>query len=299
MLGALSLLIFLSMEAGPGDAASYLIDPEYGIDQIEQLREELGLNRPWFVRYTIWLKEFAGGNWGYSALDGASVKEMLMLRLPRTISLMASAIGVGILIGLGFGILTALKKGTVTDHTFTYLGLTGLAIPPFFTAILAIYIFALILGVLPIGGIAVEGGLAVQVKHMILPVGVLGIRYGAEIMRYARISMLDVLGKDYMKLAESKGLPVWRIVWFHGVRNALIPITTFLVLRLPSLIAGSVIIEQVFAWPGMGTLFISAVRAKDYPIVMAIALIVAAATLFASLLADILLAVIDPRVRFD
>jgi len=299
VLAGLSLLVFLAMEVGPGDAASALIDPEAGVDEIAALREEMGLNRPWPIRYLNWGHGYLVGNWGYSSVDGAPVRELLAQRLPRTLGLMATALVMGGVLGISLGLYAALRRGTAWDHVLSSIGLVGLAVPPFFTAMMGLYFFALGLGFLPIGGISPQPGVRSMLAHLALPAGVLALRFGADTMRYTRIAVLDVLACDYITLAESKGLSPFRVVTHHTLRTALIPVVTFLVLRLPSLIAGSVIIEVIFSWPGIGSLFVSAVRARDQPIVMAVAMLVGCATLVASLLADLLLAVIDPRVRLE
>lgn len=299
VLAALGLLVFLAMEAGPGDAASALIDPEAGDAEIEALREEMGLHRPWPIRFVHWGYQWLGGNWGYSAVDGAPVRELLAQRLPRTLGLMMVALSLGGIGGILLGTFAALRRGSPWDHVLSTIGLTGLAVPPFFTAVLGIYIFAVGWGVLPVGGISPRPGLVPLLSHLVLPAGVLALRFGADAMRYTRIAVIDVLACDYVMLARSKGLSALRVAVRHVLRTALIPVVTFMVLRLPSLIAGSVIIEEIFSWPGVGSLFVSAVRARDQPVVMAVAMLVGCATLVASLLADCLLAVIDPRVRLS
>jgi peptide/nickel transport system permease protein len=295
----LSLLIFISLELGPGDIASYMLGPEQDVEQVERLREALGLNKPWPVRYVNWMTEVMRGNWGHSMLDGTPVKALLLVRIPRTLKLMTLSLIVAVIFGVVLGVMSALHQYSALDHTLTTIGLIGISIPAFFTALLAIFLFSIKLKLFPIGGVATEAGVFNAIKVMILPATVLGLRSGSEFLRYARGSMLDVIHKEYMMLAKSKGLPPWRVNYLHGLRTALIPIVTIIVLRLPILISGSVIIEQVFSWPGIGTMFINAARAKDFPVVMMVALLITGAMLLASLLADILLAFIDPRVRYE
>jgi peptide/nickel transport system permease protein len=293
----LSILLFLGLEAGPGDAASYLINPEIPSDQIERMREEMGLNRPLPVRYVSWVNELLHGNLGYSMLDGASVRMLLANRVPRTLYLMALALVMAVTFGLLFGVISALHQYSIVDNAFTFIGLLGISTPAFFTGMLGILLFALKWRLVPIGGVAREPNFWLALRHAILPASVLAFRSGSEFLRYTRGAMLDALNKDYIALAKSKGLTVRRVTYVHGLRTALIPVATIIILRLPALVGGSVIVEQVFAWPGMGTMMITASRGQDFPVVMVVALLIGGVLLCASLLADILLAIIDPRVR--
>lgn len=299
MILFLSILIFLVLELGPGDVATYMLGPEQDVEQVARLQEALGLNSPWHIRYINWVLEILKGNWGHSMLDGSPVRSLLAVRIPRTLNLMLLSLFIAIVFGVVLGVVTAMHQYSFIDNSLTTFGLLGISIPPFFIGLIAISIFSIKLKWFPIGGTAAEPGFWNWLKVMILPALVLGLRSGSEFLRYARGSMLDVLNKEYMLLAKSKGLKPWRVTYIHGLRTALIPIITIIVLRLPILISGSVIIEQVFSWPGIGTMFINASRAKDYPIVMMVALLITTAVLMASLLADVLLAIIDPRIRYE
>jgi peptide/nickel transport system permease protein len=293
----LSFLLFIGIEAGPGDTASYMLSPEMPTDQLERLRHELGLDQPLLLRYTAWLEQFLDGNWGYSMLDGASIKGLLLTRIPRTLYLMGLALVLAVTGGVFLGVLSALYQYSFMDNALTFIGLLGISIPAFFTGLLGILFFSLKWDMLPIGGVGAQPGLWVALQHLILPASVLAFRTGSEFLRYTRGAMLDALNKDYIALAQSKGLPVWRVTFAHGLRTALIPVATIIILRLPGLVGGSVIVEQVFSWPGMGTMLITAARGQDFPVVMAVAMIIGTVLLFSSLLADLVLAVIDPRVR--
>ena len=293
----LSMLLFLGLEAGPGDAASFLINPEFPSDQVERIREELGLNRPLPLRYVSWVRELLAGNLGYSMLDGKAVRDLLAARVPRTLSLMAFSIVLAVTFGVVLGVVSSLYQYSVIDNALTFVGLLGISTPAFFTGMLGILLLSLRLKLLPIGGVGTEPGILVAIQHALLPAGVLAFRSGSEFLRYTRGAMLDALNRDYMALAKSKGLTVRRVTVVHGLRTALIPVATIIILRLPVLVGGSVIVEQVFSWPGMGTMLINAARAQDFPVVVTVALLIGTVLLFASLLADVLLAIIDPRVR--
>lgn len=294
---ALSILLFLALEAGPGDAASYLIDPDTPSAQAEQIREELGLNRSLPVRYSGWLTEFLQGNWGYSMLDGSPIAPLLSKRIPRTLALMGISLAMAIFFGIVLGVISAVHQYSPLDNALTFIGLIGISLPGFFIGMALIAVFSLSLGLFPTGGIGSGGGLWVRLTHLILPAIALAYRTGSEIMRFTRGSMLDAINRDYMALAKSKGLTLRRVTYVHGLRTALIPVVTIILLRLPALIGGSVLVEQVFNYPGMGTVLITAARGQDFPVVMVVAVLIGTAMLIASLLADIALAVLDPRVR--
>lgn len=297
----LSILIFIGMELTPGDAASFLLDPDVPPGDMEKMREAIGLNRPAHIRYLIWMKEIVTGNLGYSLIDGSSIGKTLLRRLPATIELMLAALLISTLLGTTLGIISALRRYSFVDHTLTVMGMIGLSAPNFFVGLLGIYVFSLKLGILPVGGRSspFATGFFSRIPYIILPALVLGLALTAGLMRYSRSTMIDVLNKDYIVTARSKGLPEWRVNFVHGFRTALIPIVVLLAFRLPLLVGGSVIIESVFSWPGMGMMFLHGVQSRDYNVVMVVALLMATAILFASLLIDVLTAALDPRVRYD
>ncbi|MDH3658424.1 MAG: ABC transporter permease, partial [Alphaproteobacteria bacterium] len=225
--------------------------------------------------------------------------EIFLDRLPATLELSAAALLLSTLFGCILGTFSALNRGSLGDSSLTVVGMLGVSIPEFFFGLVAILIFALHLSWLPVGGRLMPGYETFwdRLPHLILPAIVLSLMMTAGVMRYARSSMLDALNKDFIVTARSKGLPEWRVNFLHGFRVALTPVIVLIGFRLPTLIGGSVIIEEVFQWPGIGKEFIAAVRGADYPLVMMIALFSVFAMLLASLIVDILTALIDPRVR--
>lgn len=297
----LSILIFIGMELTPGDAASFLLDPDIPPGDMEALREAMGLNRPAHIRYFVWMKEILRGNLGYSLIDGASITRALARKVPATLELMSLALVISTVLGVILGSISALRRYSALDHTLTVTGMVGLSVPNFFVGLLAIYVFSIRLGIFPVGGRLdpFDTRLITRLSHITLPALILGLVLTAGLMRYTRSTLIDVLMRDYITTARSKGLPEWRINFIHGLRTALTPIVVMLAFRLPMLLGGSVIIENVFSWPGMGSYFLDAVRARDYNIVMVVALLMASAVLFASLLIDIITALMDPRVRYD
>lgn len=303
MLLIISFLVYLGLELTPGDAISHMIDPELANqvtpEQYEALREALGLNKSFMERYGIWLSKIVVGDFGHSLSGGVKISTIVLDRLPATLELSFVALVFSTLFGCILGTISALKKGSLTDSTLTVVGMLGVSIPEFFFGLVALLIFALELGWLPVGGRLMPGydSLWDRIPNIILPAMVLSLMMTAGVMRYSRSSMLDALSREFIRTARSKGLPEWRINFVHGFRVALTPVVVLIGFRLPTLIGGSVIIEQVFQWPGIGNEFISAVRGQDYPLVMMIALFSVFAVLAASLLIDVLTAVIDPRVR--
>jgi len=305
MLLVISFLVYVGLELTPGDAVSALINPELAAsmspEQLQTLREAYGLDQPFVVRYGIWLVNVLQGNFGNSLAGGVPISVIFLDRLPATLELSIVALVFSTITGCILGIVSALKRGSLTDSSLTVVGMLGVSVPEFFFGLVALLIFALNLGWLPVGGRLLPGyeGLMDRIPHIILPALVLSLMMTAGVMRYTRSSMLDVLTKEFITTARAKGLPEWRINLIHGFRVALTPVVVLIGFRLPLLIGGSVIIEQVFQWPGIGNEFITAVRASDYPLVMMIALFSVFAVLMASLIIDVMTALIDPRVRLN
>jgi len=301
----ITFLVFLGLELTPGDAVSYMVSPDVlaniSQESLEQLRDSLGLNDPFITRYFKWIRGITKGDFGYSLSSGVPISEIVFDRLPATLELSVAALLISTFLGSILGIISALKKGTILDNILTFLGMIGVSIPQFFFGLVAILIFSLRLGWLPVGGRLLPGHEALldTLPHLVLPSLVLGLTMTAGVMRYARGSMLDILNKEYIKTARSKGLPEWRVKLIHGLRVALSPIVVLIGFRLPMLIGGSVVIEQVFQWPGIGKEFVAAVRFQNTPLVMMIALFFVLAMLISSFLIDLFIAMLDPRIRLD
>ncbi len=305
MLVAISFLIYLGLELTPGDAVSHMIPPDVAntlsAEDLEALREQLGLNQPFLLRFWIWLTNVLQGNFGHSLEAGVAIKDIFLDRLPATLELSGFAILFSTIIGCFLGTISALRRGSATDNSLTVVGMLGVSIPEFFFGLVALSFFALHLEWLPVGGRLMPGydSFWDRAPHLVLPVLVLSLMMTAGVMRYSRAAMLDALSREYIRTARAKGLPGWRVNLLHGLRTALTPVVVLIGFRLPALIGGSVIIELVFQWPGLGNEFIAAVRGQDYPLVMMIALFSVLAMLLASLIIDVLTALIDPRVRLE
>lgn len=303
MLMLISFLIYLGLELMPGDAVSYMINPEAAAElsseKLEALRGSLGLNDPFIVRYFIWLKGILKGDFGYSLSSGVPIKDIVFDRLPATLELSFIALIISTVFGSLLGLVSAIHKGSIVDHTLTVVGMLGVAIPQFLFGLMAILLFTLKLEWLPVGGRLMPEYQTYwdRFPHLIMPALVLAATMTAGVMRYSRSSMLDSLSKEYIKTARSKGLPEWRVNLIHGFRVALIPVIVLIGFRLPTLIGGAVIVEQVFQWPGIGNEFITAVRGQNYSLVMMIALFSVSAVLVSSFLVDLFTALLDPRVK--
>ncbi len=305
MLLVLSLLVYIGLDLMPGDAVSYLIGPDAmaSIDpaKLDEIRARLGLNDPFIVRYWHWLLGVVQGDFGYSLTSGVPVSEILWRRLPATVELSIAALVISTVLGSVLGIISALRQGSPLDSGLTVAGMIGLSIPEFFFGLMLIVVFSLGLGWFPVGGRTSlgSGSLWTQLHQLALPAFALGIAMTAGVMRYARGAMLDAASRPFMTTARAKGAPMWRVNIVHGFRVALTPMVVLIGFRLPTLISGSVVIEQIFQWPGIGSEFLAAVRGHDYPLIMIIALLSTGAMLAASLIIDLVTAVIDPRVRLE
>lgn len=296
-----SILIFTLLNLMPGDPASALIPPDAGVAQLKALQEKFGLNVPAPIRYFNWLKEVLKGNLGYSYFTRRPVTEIIGSRLIPTLELVGAALLISTVLGLLLGIISALKQYSFVDHLLTFFGFIWISTPGFFFGLIGIYIFGIQMDILPIGGRTPIGEITflARLKHLILPATVLGLSMIAALMRYTRSSMLEALNQPYITTAFSKGEPKSYVYLVHAFRNASIPILIVLVFRIIGLVGGAIIIENVFSWPGMGTLMVQAITNRDYPVVLGVLMIITVVVVLVSLLVDFVTAIVDPRVRFD
>ena len=306
ILLGLTLVTFVLTELMPGDFVDALIPPlaivNYTPEQLEAMRETYGLNQPPWKRYLIWMGQLGMGNMGRSLISGAPVRDEIFARLPATLQLTATSLLFGIVFGAGLGILSAVKQYTWIDQALTLLGFIWISTPGFVFAIGAIFLFSLKISLFPTSGITnygEEASMLTRLHHMVLPALVLGLGSMAGFMRYSRSSLLDVIRQDYITVARAKGLAEKAVLLRHALRNALIPLITIISLDIPFLIGGTVIIEHIFAWPGMGTYSLTAIFSRDYPAIMAVNFMVALVVLLSNRLADITYAIADPRIRYE
>jgi peptide/nickel transport system permease protein len=305
VLFGITLGTYLMASLAPGDPVTIMINPEtaasLGPDWVATQRAQLGLNKPLPVRYVLWLGQVIRGNLGYSTQDRQPVAPKIRERFGPTLRLMGTALLLSLIIAVPIGVLSALKQYSILDYVVTVAGFSAIAVPSFFLALAGIFVFSVKLGWLPAANMNTVGRSATFVDalhHLILPAAVLGLAEAASLIRYIRSSMLEVIHQEYVTVARAKGLRERVVIFRHAMRNALIPVVTVVALRLPVLIGGAVIIETIFAWPGMGQLAIRAVKARDYPVIMAVNLITAVTILASNLLADVIYVVIDPRIKY-
>ena len=255
----ITILVYLMIDLAPGDPVSAMLSPEQralrGEDWVREEQERLGLNRPLPVRYALWLSEVLRGNLGYSYMTKEPVVQLLGRLLGPTLKLTVTSLIIATVLSLVVGVVSALKQYSIIDHLLTFLSFIGVSLPSFFLSLILIYVFALKLHLLPTGGLrtGVQGGdLVDDLRHLILPVIAMTTPYVAGLARYVRSSTLDVLRMDYVTVARAKGLDERTVIGRHVLRNGLLPFVTITGMRIPSLIAGAVVIEQVFFWPGLG-----------------------------------------------
>ena len=298
-----SLIIFFVVSLAPGN---YVTSKAGNMTQekIDELEELMGLDDPIHIRYVNWLKDSATGNFGDSLKFKQPVVEVIDTYVWNSFYLAAAAFIASILLAVPIGIVSATKQYSLVDGIFTVLALVGISLPSFFIGLLLIKFLAFDNRIFPIGGMITTGsnltGFAYfmdVVEHMVLPFIVLTVVQVGSLMRYTRTSMLEVIRQDYIRTARAKGLKESVVIYKHALRNAMIPIVTVLSLSIPSLFAGSMITEQIFAWPGIGKIALDCLNARDYPFLMAFNLMIAALTLLGSLVADLSYALVDPRVR--
>ncbi|HVA86699.1 MAG TPA: ABC transporter permease [Candidatus Saccharimonadales bacterium] len=268
----------------------------------EQLSKELGLDLPIPLQYVVWLKTFVTtGSLGFSFITGRPALDMVVERMPPTLLLLGSALIIELLIGIPLGILAALRRNRWVDYVVSSFGLSVVAIPTFFLGLAAIYVFAVKLGVLPSGGMFTPTLKTFSpidwIRHLIMPALILGLAGVGPILRYVRTSILETLGKEYLVTARAKGLPVTLTVIRHAFPNALLPLVTYVGIQVGTLMAGAFVVEQVFNWPGMGSLALSAIQSKDYPVIQAFAVVTGILVLLGNVFADLAYGVADPRIR--
>lgn len=305
ILLGITVLVFLLLAIAPGDPVSAFIRPELRTN--EEMRriitERYGLDQPLPVRYFRWLGEALQGNLGYKTGGvGLPVLDTVTRGLGASVLLMGTALGIGIVVGIPLGVISALRQYSKLDYLLTGVAFLGISMPSFMLGLGGLYLFGLQLRIFPIGGMVTAGApfsLPDLLAHLALPAIILGIGYVATLMRYTRSAMLEVLGSLYVTTADAKGLPPRIVVIRHALRNALVPIVTIIGLSLPDLVGGAVIIETVFSWPGLGLMMVEGVAGRDFPMIMGLSLVVAVTVLVANLLTDIVYAVADPRVRYS
>jgi len=310
LLLLVSVILFSILQAAPGGPLTpYLQNPHITEADIIRLKHNLGLDQPAYIQYFHWLARVVTGDFGWSQSNSEPVAQAIWDRFGATIELMGCSFVVSVVLGVTFGIISAIKQYSWVDYLITTFAFFGQSMPVFFFALMLQLLFA-VYGVplpfgyklqLPSAGISESDTwmLVDRLRHLILPVTVLSLLFIAQYSRFMRSSMLEVIRTDYMRTAAAKGVSRTAVILKHGLKNALIPLVTIIALTLPGLVAGAVVTETIFAWPGMGRLFINALGQFDFALLMGYMLLVSTLVVFCNLLADVCYAWLDPRVKYS
>lgn len=285
-----------------GSPLEMLQGPRISEAAVEAKRVALGLDQPFYVQYFVWLRELLGGNMGYSISSYQPVSEMISSHLGPTLLLMGISLLVSLLIAVPAGIYSAIKQYSKGDYAVVTFSFLGSSVPSFFMALLLIYFFTVKLGWLPSSGmitLGTDGGFVDVAKHMVMPVLVLAFSLAGSNIRYIRSSVLEILQQDYLRTARAKGIGYRNVIGKHALRNALISIITVIGMQIPMLFGGAVIVEQVFSWPGLGLMTMSAITSRDYPVIMGVCLLSAVVVLVTNIVTDVLYAIADPTIQLD
>ena len=300
----ISFVVYAILALAPTDPlASFGADPRVPPEVRERIRESLGLNQPWHIRYVKWVIAIAHLDFGYSFMSRSPVMDLIWQRLPNTLAVVGVAYVIGVLLAVPIGMISAVRRYSVFDHLSTTFAFIGFSVPTFFTGLLLIIIFSVKLHWLPfiydstlkITSLSTLGD---QIRQSIMPITVLALFQAASMTRYVRSSVLEVSRLDYVTTARAKGLPERVVVIKHIVRNALIPVVTLVALQMPALFGGAIVTEQIFRIPGIGSLLISSILANDTPVIMAVTFVFACLVILFNLLADVLYGWLDPRIAY-
>lgn len=300
LLLGISLILFAVVHLAPGGPLDvYADNPSVTPAALKRMAAAYGLDRPLPVQYLLWLKSTLAGDWGYSIRTGRPVTTEIADRLGPTLQLGGLSLLIALAVSLPLGVIAAARPGGWIDRLLGVATLVGLSIPVFWLALLLQLLFAVTLGWLPSAGYETVGASSFgdRLAHIAMPATVLAVATMAGWTRYVRAGMLDVLGQDYIRTAHAKGLTEAAVILRHGLRNAMLPAVTIIALDLASVISGAVITETVFSWPGIGSLFIESLDGRDYPVLMGLLILGSAAVIVANILADLVQAMLDPRLR--
>jgi peptide/nickel transport system permease protein len=314
-----SIIVFFMVRAIPGDPAQIMLGQQASQEQVHQLREKMGLDKPIFVQYGLFLKDAVRGDLGDSTVTGRPVTTELLVRFPATLELTAFAMLIAILVGVPVGVISAVRQYSVLDKTTSVLALTGISMPIFWLAMVLVVIFGVNLELLPFPGrldpttaitsitglVLVDSLLTLNfagfwdgLLHLIMPALALATIPMAVIMRMTRSSMLEVMNEDYVRTARAKGVVPWRVVFKHALRNAMLPTITVIGLQVGLLMGGAIITETIFSWPGIGLYTYTSISSRDYASIQGVVLYAALLFVLINLIVDILYAILDPRVRY-
>lgn len=293
-----TIFAFSLMHILPGDPARLVLGAEASQEDVDALRSELNLDKPIVTQYFIWIKGVLHGNLGKSIMYQRPVADIMRERVPRTLAIGLPALVLSVLFGVLFGVISAVRRGSLVDKTITLASTLGMGTPAFWLGIMGIYLFAMKLDLLPIQGfVKPSDNFMDYLRHAVLPVLCLSVALIASISRQARSNMLEIINQDYIRTARANGITNRSVIYKHALKNALIPIITIAGLQVRVVIGGSLIVEQVFNIVGIGMLLNAAISNKDYLIVQSCVLIISCVTVLCNLVVDILYGIVDPRVR--
>ena len=293
-----TFLVFMVIHLIPGDAAAVLAGPNATPEALAAIRKEMGLDQPLLVQYVVWVGHLLQGDLGRSTLSGQPIIKLLQARAPATIQLTVAAMTISIMIAIPLGILSATHVRGRVEWVISTIQSLWLAIPNFWAGILAIILFSLILRWLPPGGRVADGNnIGDSIKSLILPATTLALFLAASLSRFVKFNLLEVLFDDFVRTARAKGLNEQRVVYGHALRNAMLPVITILGVQFASLLGGTIIIESVFSWPGVGGLMLDGIANRDYAVVQGGLLLLVVLFIIINLLVDLTYAMIDPRIR--
>ncbi|MDM5209689.1 nickel ABC transporter permease [Cytobacillus kochii] len=299
LLFGISFLVFSSMYLAPGDPASMIGGPTASKEDVEAIRDNLGLDDPFLTQYGRYVVDLVQGDLGYSYQNQQSVAEAIGVRLPNTLKLAIASMIVAVVIGILTGLISALKQNSWLDVGSTTFALAGISIPNFWMGAVLILIFSVNLQLLPVGGLSSPWYTIEGIKELILPAITLGTGAAAMIARMTRSSMLEVVRADYVRTARAKGVKEREVIWIHTLKNAMIPVLTVIGVNFGSLLGGTIITEKVFAINGVGRLMIDAIAARDFPMVQGSVLLVATLFVVVNLVVDVVYTYIDPRIKYQ
>ena len=295
-----SIVIFAIIHLIPGNPAEIMAGPNATDEQLAALKQQYGLDQALWIQYFLWLKHVLRGDLGVSFINGYPVGKLILQRIPATIELALAAAIIGLVISFPLGILSSLKPGSWLDLFTTLFSALSFAVPSFWLAILFILLFSLHFKWLPPSGRPpFSQDPVAHIKSLLMPAMTLGIAMAAKLTRYLRSAMLDVLNADYVRTAHAKGLSRFHVVMRHAIRNALIPVVTVFGLQVGDLLSGAIIVESIFAWPGVGRMTIQSIGWRDYSMLQASVMFIVMAFLLVNLITDLTYGIIDPRIRYD
>jgi len=287
-----SIIVFLMIHLPGGNPIYMIVGSQASQEYVDMVTHNLGLDKPLYIQYLIFMKNIFTGNFGRSITQRTEVLALILQRLPNTVNLCGIALILSYMLAIPLGIISAVKRGTLIDAICMMFAVIGIATPQFWLGLILLLIFSVKLGWFPVMGYG-------DLKHLFLPVIALSGYYISLAARVTRSSMLDSLSQDYIRTARAKGVSEKMVLYKHALKNSMIPVITLFGMELGWLIGGAVVVETVFSRPGLGRLLINSIYSRDYPVVQSLILLLALSVMLANLLADILYAVVDPRIRYD